>query len=75
MIIVKETYRSRNDFKAVYKCELCGHEQEGWGYSDGFFYCTVMPNAICPKCGKNSKGETPDECKTRMGRDFLLDLR
>ena len=24
MIIVKETYRSRNDFKAVYKCELWG---------------------------------------------------
>lgn len=75
MIIVKETYRSRNDFKAVYKCELCGHEQEGWGYSDGFFYGTVMPNAICPKCGKNSKCETPEECKARMGRNFFLDLR
>ena len=75
MIIVKETYRSRNDFKAVYKCELCGHEQEGWGYSDGFFYCTVMPNAICPKCGKNSNGETPEECKVRMGSNFYLDLR
>ena len=75
MIIVKETYRSRNDFKAVYKCDKCGHEQEGWGYSDGFFYGTVMPNAICPKCGKNSHGEDEEQLKARMGITFKLDLR
>lgn len=75
MIITKETYRSRNDFKAIYKCDQCGHEQEGWGYADGFFYGTVMPNAICPKCGKNSHGETEEELEKRMGRTFKLELR
>ena len=75
MIIVKETYRSRNDFKAIYKCDQCGHEQEGWGYSDGFFYGTVMPNALCPKCGKNSYGETAEQLKSRLGQIFALDLR
>lgn len=75
MIITKETYRSRNDFKAIYKCELCGHEQEGWGYSDDFFYDDVVPNATCPNCGKNSKGETPEETEKRMGRKFNIDFR
>ena len=42
--------------------EILGHDRQGKGF-------------ICPKCGKNSKGETPEECKTRMGRDFFLDLR
>ena len=74
MIIVKETYRNRNDFTALYKCDQCGHEQAGWGYSDAFFYGTVLPNAICPKCGRNSKGETAEELKKRVGRLFVLDL-
>lgn len=75
MIVTKYTYSHRNDFKAIYKCDQCGHEQEGWGYSDDFFYDTVLPNAICPKCGKNSKGETAEELQKRMGRLFALDLR
>ena len=75
MFIKKEIYRIRNDFKAVYQCDQCNHEQEGWGYADSFFYSTVMPNAICPKCGRNSKGETEKELESRMGRTFRLDLR
>ena len=72
MIITKETYRSRNDFKAIFKCEKCGHEFEAWGYSDGWYYGTVMPNAICPKCGLNSQGETEEELQKRMGRTFEI---
>lgn len=75
MFIKEYTYLHRNDFKAIYVCELCKHEQEGWGYNDAFFHDTVVPNATCPKCGKNSKGETAEECKARMGREFTLDLR
>lgn len=75
MIITQVTYQHRNDFMAIYKCDQCGHEQEGWGYSDGFFYCTVMPNALCPKCGKNSYGENAEQLKSRLGRTFELDLR
>ena len=75
MFIVKETYRSRNDFKAIFKCDKCGFEKEGWGYSDEFFYGTVMPNAICPMCQMNSRGETAEQLKIRMGREFVLDLR
>ena len=74
MIITQVTYQHRNDFRAIYKCDQCGHEQEGWGYSDGFFYDTVMPNALCPKCGKNSYGENAEQLKARLGRIFALDL-
>lgn len=67
MNILKITYSNRNDFKAVFACPLCGHEYEAWGYSDANFYNNVMPNAICPKCGKNSLGETEEESKKRLG--------
>lgn len=66
------TYSSRNDFKAVFMCERCKHEYVAWGYSDGFYYNTVLPNAICPKCGLNSAGENEEQLKTRMGRTFQI---
>ena len=72
MKAIKVTYQHRNDFKAVFKCELCGHEYEAWGYSDDYFLNTVMPNATCPACWKNSLGETPAECEARMGREFHI---
>lgn len=68
MNIVEITYSNeRNDFKALYQCSQCGHQFEAWGYSDHNFYNNVMPNAICPKCGKNSKGETEEQLKERTG--------
>ena len=74
MFIVRETYRSRNDFQAIFKCPLCGFEKEGWGYADGYFYGTVMPNACCPSCGLNEHRETPEACEKRMGRSFHLEF-
>lgn len=68
MNIVQITYSNgRNDFKAIFQCPKCKHEYEAWGYSDHNFYCNVMPNAICPKCGRNSKGENAEELEKRQG--------
>ena len=72
MNIKEITYSSRNDFKAVFVCPLCNHEFEAWGYSDANYYDNVMPNAICPKCGKNSRGETEEELKARIGRTYRI---
>lgn len=72
MNIKKITYSSRNDFKAIFYCPVCGHEFEAWGYSDSNYYNNVMPNAICPQCGKNSLGETEEELKARLGRIYKI---
>lgn len=75
MKLNKFTYHHRNDFKGIYECELCGYTKEGWGYSDANFYDNVIPNAICPNCRKNGKGETEEQLKNRVGRTYHLDLR
>lgn len=75
MIIKKILYQHRNDFKAIFKCDQCGYEQEGWGYSDEYFYNTVLPNALCVYCSKNSHGENPDQLRDRLGRIYVLDMR
>lgn len=72
MTIKNITYRNRNDFKAVFHCEHCGHEFESRGYSDANYYENVVPNAICPKCGKNSRGETEPELTARVGRTYRI---
>lgn len=55
MRIKKVTYRDRNDFLAVYKCEYCGAEtNEQWGYDDDYFVKVVIPGMKCEKCGKKS---------------------
>ena len=72
MNIKEITYSNRNDFKAIFTCPLCAHEFEAWGYSDGNYYFNVVPNAICPKCGKNSLGETEEELKARVGRTYRI---
>lgn len=73
MTITAMKWRVRNDFRATFKCENCGNEGDARGYSDSYFYGTVMPNAICPKCGKNRHEETEEELKARTGRSFHLD--
>lgn len=72
MNIKEIKWSARNDFRAVFVCPKCGHEYEERGYSDAFFYQTVMPNAICPECGLNSLGETADELKARVGQTFRI---
>ena len=72
MNIKEITNRSRNDFKAVFVCSECGHEFEAWGYSDANYYDNVLPNAICPQCGKNSYGETEEQLKSRVGRAYFI---
>lgn len=63
MKIKKITSRNRRDFHAVYVCEHCGFEREGYGYDDWNFHNKVIPDMVCPKCGKkapeNYQPETP----------------
>ena len=42
----------RRDFHAVYVCEHCGFEREASGYDDDNFHRNVIPEMLCPKCGK-----------------------
>ena len=44
----------RRDFQAVYECEHCGHEEDGYGYDDANFHQNVIPKMTCPKCGKGA---------------------
>jgi len=65
MRIKEITYQNRRDFKAIYECQHCGHEEEGWGYDDSNFHNNVIPNMICKECGKKgevvtSKATNPD---------------
>lgn len=70
---IKQTiWHSRNDFKAIFKCEKCGHEFEGYGYDDDNYWNNVMPNAICMKCGLNSLGENKEESEKRLGRTYWI---
>ena len=66
------TYRDRNDFKAVFRCERCGDEFEAWGYSDAYYYDNVVPNALCRSCGLNSRGENREQLTERTGRVYVI---
>jgi len=44
--------QSRRDFTAIYECEHCGYETEGYGYDDTNFHQNVIPKMECPKCEK-----------------------
>ena len=44
----------RRDFYAIYECEHCGHTHEGSGYDDAYFHNTVIPDMVCPECGKKA---------------------
>lgn len=54
MKIKKITYQHRRDFKAIFRCEECGFEQESWGYDDRNFHDNVVPKIKCGKCGKST---------------------
>jgi hypothetical protein len=44
----------RRDFQAVYACEHCNAEREGYGYDDNNFHENVIPKMKCEKCGKTA---------------------
>ncbi len=59
MRIKEITSRYRNDFHWKGECEHCQHvERYGDGYADEFYCLRVVPARHCPKCGRNSYGET-----------------
>lgn len=54
MKIKKILHQHRRDFRAIYECEHCGYEHEDSGYDDAFFHKKVIPDMVCPKCGKKA---------------------
>ncbi|MBR5414156.1 MAG: hypothetical protein IK114_14180 [Fibrobacter sp.] len=54
MKIKKIISQNRRDFYAIYECEHCGHTHEGSGYDDAHFHHNVIPDMVCPVCGKKA---------------------
>ena len=54
MKIQKITSQHRRDFRAIYECEHCGYTEAGIGYDDDNFHRNVIPQKVCPKCGKRA---------------------
>ena len=44
----------RRDFQAIYVCEHCGHERDGYGYDDSNFHENVIPKMTCDSCSKTA---------------------
>lgn len=64
MKIKEITSQSRRDFRAIYVCEHCGHDEEGTGYDDANFHENVIPDMICSDCGKGQADDyKPRETK------------
>ena len=51
MKIKEIIHQHRRDFKAIFECETCGHEEIKWGYDDANFHANVIPRMECEKCG------------------------
>lgn len=66
---IRRIFVRLNDYKSVWECEHCRHSYIGWGYYDWNFDWNVIPNAICPKCGKSALGETAEEQMKRLGKE------
>lgn len=47
----------RRDFRAIYECEHCGHEENGSGYDDTHFHQNVIPAMKCKNCGKVARDD------------------
>jgi len=46
--------QNRRDFVAIYECENCKCEVEGYGYDDANFHQNVIPQMKCGSCGKTT---------------------
>lgn len=58
MKIKKILDQHRRDFRADYECEHCGHiEHNKPGYDDAYFHNTVIPDMVCPECGKKAPAD------------------
>lgn len=44
----------RRDFRAVFVCEGCGHEETRSGYDDSYFHQNVIPAIECENCGEST---------------------
>ena len=53
MKIKEILYQNRRDFRAVFVCQFCGHEETMWGYDDDNFHRRVIPNKKCSDCNKS----------------------
>lgn len=54
MKIKEITSQHRRDFQCIYICEHCSNEVVGSGYDDDYFHSRVIPEKVCPKCGKKA---------------------
>lgn len=54
MRIKRIIFQYRRDFKAEYECEHCGYTETKSGYDDENFHRNVIPDMVCPKCGKRA---------------------
>jgi hypothetical protein len=57
MQIKKVLHTSYKEFYAIYKCEFCGFEREGYGTDETAFYDITIPSFVCWKCDKSTKSE------------------
>lgn len=57
MRIKEITSQHRRDFRAIYECQHCEHTHEGVGYDDQHFHANVVPEMVCPKCGKKAPSD------------------
>jgi len=44
----------RRDFRAIYICEHCNHEEEATGYDNRYFHNVVIPDMVCKNCGQKA---------------------
>ena len=54
MRIKKILDQHRRDFYAIYECDHCDYTCEGQGYDDDHFHQYVIPQMVCPICGKTA---------------------
>ena len=54
-MFIREIKRQhRRDFYADFECENCGYiEKDHPGYDDAYYHNHVVPEMVCPKCGKS----------------------
>lgn len=57
MKIKKMISQHRRDFRAIYECEHCGHEEESTGYDDSNFHNRVIPSKRCKSCSKSASDD------------------